>query len=168
MKTPLITSELDIEAVAVEVARNEAGARLPISELLSQIGVPEDYFLNLSKDPVFKRKVKKLKKQIEDDGVSFQMKSHISAEASIPTVHRLVNHPDTPPMAVLKGMELLVRWANLEPKPSQEQHGTGFSLNINLGSSDQNIQITANAPAKQELPAIDADYEKVDSEGLWD
>lgn len=137
----LINSELDLEALAIEVARNEAGARLPISELLAGLGIDEDWFVAVTKDPVFKKKVSKLKKQIEDDGVSFSMKAHISAEASLPTVHRIVNHPDTPPMAALKGMELLTRWASLDKTASVEGAGSGFSLNINLTTSTPEIKI---------------------------
>ena len=137
----LINSELDLEALAIEVARNEAGARLPISELLAGLGIDEDWFVAVTKDPVFKKKVSKLKKQIEDDGVSFSMKAHISAEASLPTVHRIVNHPDTPPMAALKGMELLTRWASLDKTINTEGAGSGFSLNINLTTTDKTITV---------------------------
>ena len=105
------------------------------------MGIDEDWFVAVTKDPVFKKKVGKLKKQIEDDGVSFSMKAHISAEASLPTVHRIVNHPDTPPMAALKGMELLTRWASLDKTASVEGAGSGFSLNINLTTSTPEIKI---------------------------
>ena len=152
----LINSELDLEALAVEVARNEAGARLPISELLAGLGIDEDWFVAVTKDPVFKKKVSKLKKQIEDDGVSFSMKAHISAEASLPTVHRIVNHPDTPPMAALKGMELLTRWASLDKTTTAEAGGAGFSLNINLTTSDKTITIEKDVtPVSPEAAFID-------------
>lgn len=144
MFKPPLAGELDLEAIAVEVARNEAGARLPISDLLAGLGIDEDWFVAVTKDPVFKKKVSKLKKQIEDDGVSFSMKAHISAEASLPTVHRIVNHPDTPPMAALKGMELLTRWAALDKTDATAVAGTGFSLNINLSTSTPEIKIEKN------------------------
>lgn len=160
MRMPL-TEELNLEALAVEVARNEAGARLPISELLAGLGIDEDWFVAVTKDPVFKKKVSKLKKQIEDDGVSFSMKSHISAEASLPTVHRIINHPDTPPMAALKGMELLTRWASLDRTGAvAEGAGTGFSLNINLTASTDKPNITIEkdiTPSTPETAFIDGE-----------
>jgi len=156
----LINSELDLEAIAVEVARNEAGARLPISELLAGLGIDEDWFVAVTKDPVFKKKVSKLKKQIEDDGVSFSMKAHISAEASLPTVHRIVNHPDTPPMAALKGMELLTRWASLDKTGvTTDGAGTGFSLNINLSTTaDAQPKITVEKDVTPETAFIETAF----------
>ena len=160
MRNAMIEAELNLEALAVEVARNEAGAQLPIGELLASLGIDEAWFVAVAKDPVFKKKVGKLKKQIEDDGVSFSMKSHISAEASLPTVHRIINHPDTPPMAALKGMELLTRWASLDKTATNEVAGTGFSLNINLspavaGAPTITLEKDVTPPASAETSFLD-------------
>jgi len=171
----IIHQQIDQQTLAVELARNEAGADIPVDDLLLQIGVSRAYYDQLMKDPLFQQQVKRLRREIEENGISFQMKSHIAAEDSLPVLYRIVNDPDTPPAAAIKGMEMLVRWANLEPKANVATQGAQFALNINLnpvsaGGATVSINTVAESPTK--LPkndggilfgdlgdAEDADYE---------
>jgi hypothetical protein len=130
----LVEREIDQQSLALEVARNHVGMKLPVEELLQRLGVPQDYFLGIANDPVFRRLVRDFTKELEENGVSFQLKARIQAEEMLKRQWRLVHDPDTPAAVTVKAIENTVRWAGLEPKNAVQQvtPGAGFSVTINL------------------------------------
>lgn len=127
--------ENELQSLALDIARNEVGMKLPIEELLQQLGVDPDTFLYIAKDPVFKRQTAQFKKELEENGVSFQLKARIQAEELLKTNWRLVHNPDTPAAVAVKAIENTVRWAGLEPKNNPtptNAPGTGFSIVFNI------------------------------------
>lgn len=148
----LINKEEQLEALAFALARNECGPRLPVEEVLQAEGVSADYFMAVADDAVFKRLVKGFVKDLTENGVSFQMKARIQAEALLKKQFVLIHDPETPPAVAVKAIENTVRWAGLEPKTTQQaatsQAGPGFQLVIN-------IPAPAPAAASAAAPAID-------------
>lgn len=132
--TDLVNQEIDTQSLALEVARNQVGMRLPVAELLTQLGVDEETFLQLAQNPLFKKQVNAYKKELEDNGVSFQLKAKIQAEEMLKRGWQIVHDSDTPPAVAVKQIENTVRWAGLDNKSTQDMHsaGSGFSITINI------------------------------------
>lgn len=136
--TDLVNQELDMQSLALEVARNQVGMRLPVEELLAQLGVNEETFLQLARNPLFKKQVNVYKKELEDNGVSFQLKAKIQAEEMLKRGWQIVHDSDTPPAVAVKQIENTVRWAGLDNKSTQDMQslGSGFSITINIPSTN--------------------------------
>ena len=146
--TDLVNQEIDTQSLALEVARNQVGMRLPVAELLTQLGVDEETFLQLAQNPLFKKQVNAYKKELEDNGVSFQLKAKIQAEEMLKRGWQLVHDSDTPPAVAVKQIENTVRWAGLDNKTQDVQSvGSGFSIVINI----------PNASSPQEKTVIEHD-----------
>ena len=146
--TDLVNQEIDTQSLALEVARNQVGMRLPVAELLTQLGVDEETFLQLAQNPLFKKQVNAYKKELEDNGVSFQLKAKIQAEEMLKRGWQLVHDSDTPPAVAVKQIENTVRWAGLDNKTQDVQSvGSGFSIVINI----------PNASSSQEKTVIEHD-----------
>lgn len=129
----LVEQELDLQSLAFEVARNQVGMRLPIADLLSELGISEEDFLRFADNSLFKREVKRYKKELEEKGVSFQLKAKIQAEEMLKRGWQLVHDPDTPPAVAVKQIENTVRWAGLDSKEQGAgAGGAGFSITINI------------------------------------
>ena len=123
----------ELDMLAFEVARNQVGMRLPVEDLLKQLDVPADTFLQYTKNPTFVSRVKAFKKEMEDNGVSFELKAKIQAEEMLKQVWDMVHDDDIPPAVRMRGIENTVRWGKLEPaKDQQSQVGTGFSITFNI------------------------------------
>lgn len=141
-----LSRELDLQSVALEVARNEVGMKLPMKELLPTLGLSEQQFLAISKDRLFVRQVRAFKKELEDTGMSFQMKARIQAEELLKKQWAVIHDPMTPPQVAVKAIENTVRWAGLDAKTvdASAQKGPGFNITINVPS----------APALQEKAVV--------------
>jgi len=74
------TFDIDLETVAFAVARNQCGAKIPIDDLLTELGLTPTEFLEFADDPIFKRSVQLFAKEMTENGVSFQMKARLQAE----------------------------------------------------------------------------------------
>lgn len=136
--TDLVNQEIDTQSLALEVARNQVGMRLPVAELLAQLGVDEETFLQLAQNPLFKKQVNVYKKELEDNGVSFQLKAKIQAEEMLKRGWQIVHDSDTPPAVAVKQIENTVRWAGLDNKSTQDVQsaGSGFSITINIPNTN--------------------------------
>jgi hypothetical protein len=163
--TNLVNREIDTSALALEIARNAVGMKLPVSELIQQLNIDQATFLQLSKDEMFTKQVRSFKKELEENGVSFQLKARIQAEEMLKRNWSLVHDRETPAAVVVKAIENTVRWAGLEQKTGAAmvaQPGAGFQIIFNIpaagagsqatlaGSADNTIDIT---PAKPRVPA---------------
>ena len=141
--TDLVNQEIDTQSLALEVARNQVGMRLPVAELLAQLGVDEATFLQLAQNPLFKKQVNAYKKELEDNGVSFQLKAKIQAEEMLKRGWQLVHDSDTPPAVAVKQIENTVRWAGLDNKTQDVQSvGSGFSIVINIPNANSSQEKT--------------------------
>jgi hypothetical protein len=139
----LIAKEIDYEALAFAIARNQCGARDSIEAVLAQENISTAAFMRIADDPLFKQQVQRFVRELNENGVSFQLKARIQAEELLKKQFVLIHDPDTPPAVAVKAIENTVRWAGLEPKVSQ--NGSG-------GADGPKFQIVFNldAPAKPE------------------
>jgi len=105
----------DREVFAFEVARNAVGANLPIEDLLAQLGVTQEYFLSVVADEAFRRTVKAYRKEMEENGVSFQLRAAIIAEDGLKELYDLINDKDEPAAVRMRALEKAVDWGRLAP-----------------------------------------------------
>jgi len=136
------TFDIDLETVAFAVARNQCGAKIPIDDLLTELGLTPTEFLEFADDPIFKRSVQLFAKEMTENGVSFQMKARLQAEELLKKQWKVIHDPDTPPAVVEKMISNTVRWAGLEQRPAQSDENAGGSaqkiqISINLGRADE-------------------------------
>lgn len=130
-----VRTDIDVDTIAFAIARNQVGAKLPVQEVLQDLGMTPDEFLKLADNALFKQKVKSFAKELSENGASFQMKARIQAEEMLKLNWRLAHDPDTPAATAAKIVENTVRWAGLEPKPTQTagaQAGAGFQIVFNI------------------------------------
>jgi hypothetical protein len=134
----LVTKEVDLEAFAYAIARNECGAKEDVETILRQEGISKDVFLVLAEDKVFQQSVQRYVKELTENGASFQLKARLQAEDLLKRQWFLIHDPDTPPAVAVKAIENTVRWAGLEPKTSSQNQNTsqgpGFQIIFNLNS----------------------------------
>ena len=124
---------LDEHDLALALARNQLGMKLPVTELLEQIGIEPKYLLALSKNDAFRQMVKNYRAELEKDGEGIRLKSAVALEHSIPRLYSLVHNKDTPANVVVQGIKQMADMAGVtKPQEQAKQAGTGFQVNIDL------------------------------------
>lgn len=154
MSNELVSREIDLNSLALELARNNLGQKLRIPELLQQLHIDEDDFISIAQDPVFRKQVATYTKELSENGVSFQLKAKIQAEEMLKRNWRIVHDPETPAAVAVKAIENTVRWAGLEPKSNAAgavAPGTGFNIIFNIP--------TAPVPHAIPTPTVTIDQE---------
>lgn len=167
--TRRIQDELDEQTLALDIARNQVGMKLPIKDLLAKLHVSEEQFRQLAASPLFKKQVKSFVKELEENGVSFRLKAQIQAEEMLKKNWAIVHDPDTPATVAVKAIENTVRWAGLEAKSNATvdvAQGPGFSITINFPTEQQ--QAEAKAEAKRRADALNADAEEIEDGEIVD
>lgn len=147
-KNHVIEQLIDIEALALEVAKNKVGAKLPIADLLFQLDVTEEAFTLLLDNELFTRQVVYYTKELTDSGESFAMKARLIAEDLLGTQYRLLKNPDTPASVVVAGIANIVRWGGLEKK-ANDTDGIGankISINISLDAGTPRVTLSNPNP----------------------
>lgn len=122
----------DEHQLALEIARNDLGMQRSIPELIAYLHIDKDVLLALLKNPQFKSMVRAYRAELEKDHEGVRLKSAIALEDSIPLLHRIIHHPDTPPNVVVQGCKQLADMAGLNKTQQAEAQGAGFVVNIDL------------------------------------
>ena len=118
----------DLELLAFEVARNQVGAQLPAAELLNQLGVAPAEFLRCTKDKLFQQAVRMYKREMEEGGVSFQLKAAIIAEDGLSTLYGIIHNSDELGATRLKALDKAVEWGSLAPTTDAGTPGAGAPM----------------------------------------
>lgn len=169
----VVSTEIDKEQLALALARNQVGEKLPLADVLRHQGVDESVADRYLSDPTFVNNVKRIAKELTESGFGFEMKARILAEEALKTVYRIVNDEDAPQAVRMKGVENLVEWGGLKPKNSSAATagGPGFTIQIVV---PQAIREAAIAEGVQDAVKItqtidqDPDHEVQDAELVSD
>jgi len=166
--TRRLQDDLDEQTLALDIARNQVGMKLPIDELLQKLNVDKTAFMQIAQSPLFKKQVKAFVKELEENGVSFQLKARIQAEEMLKKNWQIVHDPDTPATVAVKAIENTVRWAGLEAKSNTAEvtQGPGFSITINF--PDQQQLTAAREEAERRAAALEADSEEAEDGEIVD
>lgn len=170
----VVHAEIDKEQLALAIARNQVGEKLPVQEILQQQGVTEAVADKYLSDPTFVAYVKRMAKELTEAGFGFEMKSRILAEEALKTVYKIVNDPDAPDAVRMKGIENLVEWGGLKPKNTAAtgaNAGPGFTIQIVVPQAVREAAIaegvqdaikisTQQRPDVQDAELVDEDTEE--------
>ena len=162
----LINAELDMQALAMAIARNNVGQDIPLSLLLKREHVTQAQYDDLSTDKMFTQLITTYELEFVDKGFSFMTKNKVAAEDGIKDMYRLLKDPDTPAAVKVKIYENFVSNAQLTPKssvsPEDQQAGItiqimppeGFGAKISTMTSAPGLRIPAST-AKSLHPVDD-------------
>lgn len=93
-------------------------------------------FERITATPLFKADLKRVLKQLEEDGASFRLKAAIQAEAMLERSWAMVHDPETSPSVVADLIKATVRWGGYDGNAAnQAASGSQFSININLSNN---------------------------------
>jgi hypothetical protein len=114
----------------VELAMNAA----PLQDVCEAYGVTKDHFEDLIRDPLFVKAFADARESLAKDGMSFKVKAKLQAEELLKESWKLIHDTSIPASVRADLIKSTVRWAEYEPKPSQNSGITGnaFQININL------------------------------------
>jgi hypothetical protein len=122
-----------LKTLALAIARNRVGARVPDADIALAEGITANEFLRICTNPTYTRYVDVYTKELTDSGWSFSAKAKVLAEDLLPTVYGMAKDADVPAAVRQKLIENLVDWGDLKPKTTlQGAQGPGFSITINV------------------------------------
>jgi hypothetical protein len=156
-KTAVIEQDFDKSELALILARNQVGEKLAIEDLLENHGIlpkTAEQYLN---DPMFVADVRRLAKQLTESGQGFEAKCRILAEDVLKTTYNIIQDSDTPAATRMKGIENLVEWGGLKPKPSANQlpgAGGGFTIQIVIPQAVQQAAIAEGVQDATRIPVV--------------
>jgi len=131
MRLPIHTAQLTEHDIAIALAKNQLGAKLPAQDFVDAHGIQLYEVQALSKSEHFISLVAAYKKELQEDNEGIRLKSAIALEACIPRLYKMVQHYGTPPAAVVSGVKQLAEMAGVT-REEKAIAGTGFSVNIDL------------------------------------
>ena len=139
LQNDLFERELELEHLAMALARNHVGNKLSLKEVLDADMISVEFAETALSDPLFVAKTKRYAKDLMENGFSFKEKARIIAEDGLLIAHKILHDSIAPANVRLKALENLVQWSDLAPKDitpvNLNQAGPAFSINIML---DQN------------------------------
>lgn len=154
----LISRELDLQSLALAIARNNVGEQLPISQVLAREHYTQAQYDQLLQDTLFTNLVESYELELVEKGFSFMAKNKVAAEDGIRDMYRLLKDPDTPAAVKVKIHENFVANSGLAPKPTAAgglngEGGAGIVINI-TAPAGYNPQIKI-APVTHPSPITD-------------
>lgn len=122
-------------------------------EICARYGIDEEDAALLKENRLFQRQVRQAEAELKKDGTTFRMRAAHAAEDLLGDIWKKSVQPEVPLVQKLEAFRVLVKMADLEPKPSAlPAGGSGFSVTISIPGSTTTI--TAGAPAPAAQPAF--------------
>lgn len=87
----------------------------------------------IKNDAAFQVRVAAMRKELEKDGATFNLKCKLQADKLIDKSWQLIHDPATDPRVAAKLIADTVRWAGFDKAAGTDQGKDGFYININLG-----------------------------------
>ena len=138
-----INSDQLLRELALSIARNNVGAKLPIYSVVAGEGLTQPEYDQIAANPQYVRYLDAYTTELKENGFSFAAKSRVLAEDLLPTAYHMAKDPDVPAATRAKMIENLVDWADLKPKNNGiSAAGPGFSITINLPSTPNSASKT--------------------------
>lgn len=141
--------------LAFDVALRLEGSGEPIDAILKTHSLTPLQFAELSKDPLFLRRVEDYRAEIKTKGITFRLKARAQAEELLTTSFLMIHSPDVSPAVKADLIKSTVKWAGLEPKGDGEAAAGasgGVSITINLGGQEHKMKL------------VDTQHETIDAD----
>jgi hypothetical protein len=130
-----VEQAIDRDFIALLVAKNRAGASVPIPDLLRAHAIAQTEYDACCADPTFEATVTKYAKQLNEEGFGVEQKAAVLHEMGLPIVFDILRDPEQPAMARLKAHEMLGDVSGQSKAKKLQQltaHASGYQLIINL------------------------------------
>lgn len=102
-----------------------------IDDVLARYNLPHDALSVIEGIPATATRLKALRTDIRDNGLSFKRKAQAFAEAALPVVAAMVHDEDVPPATRVTAASRLVEWGDLAPKTAADG-ASGVIVHINF------------------------------------
>lgn len=103
-----------------------------LQEVLARYQLTEQEYNRLCTIPSFKQELLLTIRDVQADGVTFQRKAKIQAEAYLDILDDLVYDEDMVGSTRLSAIQSIVKWAGLEPKETKEDNTVATQVNVNI------------------------------------
>jgi hypothetical protein len=123
------------DRLAMDVALMLEGSGATLEEVLGLHDVSMDRMVRFNKDAIFLQKVRALREEVHEKGLTFRTKARAQAEELLATSWGIIHSPDVSANVKADLIKATVKWAGLEPKETQIADGSlagGVSITINL------------------------------------
>ena len=136
------------DRLAMDVALLLEGSGETMDELLRRHGLGAEVVAGFNTDPLFHRKVRELRTEDHEKGITFRMKARAQAEELLETSYLMIHNPATPHSVRADLIKHTVKWAALEPKGDVEAVGDigGVTISINIGGQELKASVRDVTP----------------------
>ena len=135
------------DRLCFDIALRLEGSGEDIPEILQRHNLSSADLVEISKDPVFDKKVKHYRDEIREKGITFRLKARAQAEELLTTSWSLIHDPDVSAAVKADLIKSTVKWAGLETKGDTAEGSTGgVSITINLGGEKQDLKVVDAEP----------------------
>ncbi len=136
------------DRLCFDIALKLEGSGEDLPEILARHSLSSSELADISKDPVFDKKVKHYRDEIREKGITFRLKARAQAEELLTTSWSLIHHPDVSAAVKADLIKSTVKWAGLEVKGDAPESTGGVSITINLGGTSQEMRVVEHEPAE--------------------
>lgn len=112
--------------------------------ILEAYGLQAHQLAAIKANPLFKAQLKRIEKQLEEDGASFRLKAAIQAEGMLETNWAMVHDPNVPAAVRADLMKATARWGGFDGNAAKgaSAGGAQFSISIHMGGSEKKSGLT--------------------------
>ena len=124
----------------IALALEGSGDAFP--DIMKRHGIVDADLARYNKDPLFHARVRSLREDVRDNGMTFRLKARAQAEELLVTSWGLIHSPDVSAAVKADLIKSTVKWGGLEPRNDSNTEGPagGVTIHINLPDSPSNIR----------------------------
>lgn len=105
----------------------------PLAHILPRYGLDEQAYASLLDNALFRKELAMMMRDVQENGATFKAKSRIQAEGYLPVIDELIYNAETPSSIRLQAIQSVVKWGDLEPRPSaQANEGPPSTINVQI------------------------------------
>ena len=127
------------DRLAFDIALMLEGSGESTEEVFTRHKISVDDMLKYNKDPIFLKKVERLRTDVREKGMTFKLKARAQAEELLTTSWTLIHSPEVNAAVKADLIKSTVKWSGLEPKNDNIVNGDngGVRITINLGNETE-------------------------------
>ena len=105
----------------------------PLMHILPRYGLDEAAYAALLDNSLFRKELAMMMRDVQENGATFKAKSRIQAEGYLPVIDEIIYNQETPSSIRLQAIQSVVKWGDLEPRPSsQASEGPASQINVQI------------------------------------
>ena len=105
----------------------------PLEDILTRYSLTSQHYDALMASQTFRRELALMVRDVQENGASFKAKAKVQAESYLPVLDMLIYDETVAASTKLSAIQSVVRWGDLEPKPTKEEQTTNATqINVNI------------------------------------